>query len=411
MRILFLHNNFPAQFGHVGAFLARQGWTVVWGTAREGDFANYGGGRIVRYKPHREPSRETHPYAVSWERAVLHGQAVARVGLRMKAEGFTPDLVVAHSGWGPGLYVKEVWPDAKYLGYFEWYYTREAPDVAFLGERTEFSDSDLSSRSRNAQILMDLANSDVGLVPTRFQKATFPRVFDSLLRVQHDGIDTDAHRPADGVETGAPPERLRLPELDLSDVDELITYVARGMEPYRGFPQFMAALAEALKRRPKAHAVIVGEDRVAYGSQPKDGRSFKTRALEELDLDLDRVHFTGLLPRDQYQAVLRASSVHVYLTVPFVLSWSMMEAMASGCLLVASDTEPVREFIAHGRNGLLVDFHDRDALVDRICAALERPEDHAPLRAAARQSMLEGYAFHQILPAKQRLFEAIVAGD
>ncbi|MEO1330061.1 MAG: glycosyltransferase [Pseudomonadota bacterium] len=408
MRILFLHNNFPAQFGHVGAFLAKQGWDVVWGTAREGAFTSYQGGRIVRYKPHREPSKETHPYAVSWERAVLHGQAVARAGLKLKQSGFSPDLVVAHTGWGPGLYVKEIWPDTKFIGYFEWYYSREAPDVAYLNpdKTRDFSDADLSSRSRNAQILMDLANSEIGLVPTAFQKSTFPRKFDDVLHVQHDGIDTDAHRPR----AADAPRGLILPNLDLSGADEIITYVARGMEPYRGFTQFMAALEQIQKRRPNAHAVIVGEDRVAYGAQPKDGKSFKTRALEEHDLDLARTHFTGLLPRDQYQEVLRASSVHVYLTVPFVLSWSMMEAMATGCLLVASDTPPVREYLEHGRNGLLVDFHDRDAQVETICDALDRQADHAPLRVAARETILDGLSFDDILPAKQRLFETVANG-
>ncbi len=407
MRVLFLHNNFPAQFGHVGAYLAKQGWDVVWGTARAGDFNTHEGGRIVRYKPHREPNKGVHPYSVSWEKAVLHGQAVARTALQMKKQGFSPDLIVAHSGWGPGMYVKEIWPDAKFIGYYEWYYTREAPDVQFFGERPEFSDSDLSSRSRNAQILMDLANSEIGLVPTRFQKSTFPKIFDPMLVVQHDGIDTEAHRPA------ATPEeaRLRLPELDLSHVDELITYVARGMEPYRGFPQFMSALEQVLKRRPNAHAVIVGEDRVAYGSQPADGKSYKTRALEELDLDLSRVHFTGLLPRDQYQQVLRASSVHTYLTVPFVLSWSMMEAMASGCLMLCSDTEPVREFITDRENGLLVDYHDRDRLVEMLCDVLDRPDEYRPLRVAARAKILEGYGFDTLLPEKKRLFENVVNGS
>lgn len=408
MRILFLHNNFPAQFGHVGSYLARQGWDVTWGTAREGDYVTHNGGRIVRYAPHRDPAAATHPYAISWERAVLHGQAVARTALKLKKQGYTPDLVVAHSGWGPGLYVKDVWPETKFIGYFEWYYSRDAPDVAYLdaGQPRDFSDNDLASRSRNAQILMDLANSEIGLVPTAFQKSTFPRKFDQVLRVQHDGIDTEAHCP----KQPNAPKGLRLPNLDLSGVDEIITYVARGMEPYRGFPQFMAALEQIQKRRPNAHAVIVGEDRVAYGAKPKDGKSYKTKALENLDLDLARVHFTGLLPRNQYQEVLRASSVHVYLTVPFVLSWSMMEAMATGCLLVASNTAPVLEYLKHGENGLIVEFHDRDAQVETICETLERQDQYAPLRAAARRTILDGLSFQQLLPAKQQLFEAVLSG-
>ncbi len=401
LRILFLHNNFPAQFGFLGQHMARRGHDVWFGTAREN--SQLPGIKTAFYKPHRAVTEKIHPYAVNFENAVLHGQAVARMALALKDKGLDPDMVVAHSGWGPGLYAKDVWPRSKYVGYFEWYYTAPGPDVTFLNrsDEPESEDSRLRGRSRNAAILMDLANCEVGICPTRFQRDQFPDFFHRKLAVQHDGVDTDTYAPQEGA-------RLVLPDLDLSGESEIITYVARGMEPYRGFPQFMEALAKLQKRRPNAHAVIVGQDRVAYGKQPKDGRSYKTRALETLDLDPARTHFTGLIPRDQYRAVLQASSVHVYLTVPFVLSWSMIEAMSTGCLLLASDTEPVREVVEDGKNGLLVDFWDTDAIADRLEAVLADPAAHAPVRAAARETALARYSARETWPRLERLFEDVL---
>ena len=312
MRILFLHNNFPAQFGGLARYLSGQGHEVRFGTRWEG--TPPGWLHMVRFRPHREVGEQQHPYLRFLENAVLNGQALARVGWQMKEKGYSPDLVVAHSGWGPGLYVRDVWPDAKYLGYFEWYYRPDGADVGFLRDVTR--DDGPRIRTRNAAILLDLAECHWGLVPTEYQASQFPALLRRKLTVQHDGVDTEHFAPQPG-------RRLKLPGLDLSHVDELVTYVARGMEPYRGFPQAMSAFAEVQKRRPRAHVVVVGQDRVAYGRALPDGDTWRKKMLRELELDRDRLHFTGLLPRDQYREVLLASSVHVYLTVPFVLSWSM----------------------------------------------------------------------------------------
>ena len=258
-------------------------------------------------------------------------------------------------------------------------------------------------RTRNAAILLDLAACHWGLVPTTYQASGFPEFVRRKLTVQHDGVDTDYFAPQPG-------RRLRLPDLDLSRVEELVTYVARGMEPYRGFPQAMAAFAEVQKRRPRAHVVVVGEDRVAYGRRLPEGDTFRKKALRELDLDSNRLHFTGRLPRNQYREVLLASSAHVYLTVPFVLSWSMIEAMSAGCLLVASDTDPAREVVRDGETGLLVDFFDTGALAERICDTLDRPGDFAPLRDAARRTAVERYPAARLIPQRARLLEAVADG-
>ena len=400
MRVLFLHNNFPAQFGALAHYLAERGHEVTFGTRWKGQPPPWL--RMVRFQPHREVGKALHPYIAFVENAVLNGQALARVGWKMKdEEGYAPDLVVAHSGWGPGLYVQDIWPDAKYVGYFEWYYRTKGGDSGFLGKTTR--DDEHRIRTRNAAILLDLATCNWGIVPTGFQASQFPALMRRKLTIQHDGVDTDRFAPEPG-------RRLKLPELDLSHVDELVTYVGRGMEPYRGFPQAMTAFAEVLKRRPRAHVVIVGDDRIAYGRRLPDGDTWRKRMLRELDFDLDRLHFTGSLPRGHYREVLLASSVHVYLTVPFVLSWSMIEAMSAGCLLVASDTEPVREVVRDGENGLLAGFFDTQGIADRICEALDRPADFAGVREAARRTAVERYPASKLVPLRARLLESVADG-
>ena len=389
MRILFLHDNFPAQFGGIAQYLIGQGWDVSFATQREG--ARAPGVRTLHYKPHRSVTEAIHPYAGPFERAALSGQAVARLGLELSKEGYTPDIVVAHSGWGPGLYVKDVWPDTRLVGYFEWYYNTPGPDVSFFPDYSSGLDDALRTRGRNAPIVMDLTTCDAAICPTTWQASQFPDVFKSKMSVIHDGVDTEYFVP-NGNTTFSFEDR------EFTSKDKIITYVARGMEPYRGFPQFMAALELVQKRCSKVHALIVGADRVAYGKAADDGLSFKERAFRDLSLDLERVHFTGLLPRTEYLKVLQVSSVHAYLTVPFVLSWSMLEAMSAGCLLVASDTPPVRECATEGETALLVDFFDIEAIADKLCRAIESPHEHLHLRQAARQMVVERYAAHKTLP-------------
>ena len=399
MRVLFLHSNFPAQFGTLAHHLAEQGHEVTFGTSWEGTPPDWL--RLVRFSPHREVGPKQHPYLVSTEGAVLVGQGFARAAWRMKAQGYAPDCIVAHAGSGVGLYVRDVWPEARYVGYFEWYYRSRGADVGFLDGEVS-PDNQHRVRTRNTPILLDLAACNVGIVPTEYQAAQFPPFARPRLIVQHDGVDTEYFAPQ--------ARRLTLPGLDLAHVDEIVTYVARGQEPYRGFPQAMQAFAEVQKRRPGAHVVVVGEDRVAYGKNLPDGDTYRQKMLRELDFDRDRIHFTGLLARGHYRDVLLASSVHVYLTVPFVLSWSMIEALSAGCVVVASNTDPVLEVVRDGDNGLLVDFLDTARLADRICDVLERPDAFAGLREQARRTAVERYAASRLVPQRAKLLELAAAG-
>lgn len=399
MRILFLHDNFPAQFGVWGQYLAEKGWDIWYGTQRKG--VKVAGLSVFNYELHRSLTKNIHPYAASYERAILTGQGFARTGIKLKEDGFKPDIVVAHSGWGPGMFVKDIWPEAKYVGYFEWYYNSTAPDTEFLEPNNRPLDEILRARARNASITTDLVSCDAGICPTQFQKNQFPKLFDDKIAVLHDGIDTEMYQPLPGA-------RLKLPDLDLTHVDELVTYVARGMEPYRGFPEFMSALEILLNKRPNAHAVIVGEDRVAYGKKLPGNDSYKKRMRETLELDWDRVHFTGLLPRPQYLEVLQASSVHTYLTIPFVLSWSMMESMSAGCSIVASDVDPVREIGDQGTDVLsLVDMKDATAVANAIINLLEDQDRAKAMGQAARNVITSNYAARDLFKRKAQWLEQL----
>ncbi len=356
MRILFLHPNFPAQFRHVSKALAQNPkHTVVFGTNRQE--GNIPGVKKAIYQPSRPPSHKTHHYDIPLEKAVLEGQAVYRLLTKLKQQQFIPDIVFGHSGWGPTLFIKDIFPQAQLLCYFEWFYHAHGSDADFDPDDPIDANTEARIRIKNAPILIDLYSCDRGLSPTKWQKSQFPLEFHSKITVRHDGVDTEYFRPLAEA-------KLNLPRinLNLSTADEILTYVARGMEPYRGFPQLMETLFLLQQRRPKLHAVIVGQNRVAYGKQLPQGQNYKDLMLQKFPLDMNRVHFTGLLPYHEYLQVLQASSVHLYLTRPFVLSWSMLEALSTGCVVVGSKTAPVMEVIEDEVNGLLVDFFDTEAI-------------------------------------------------
>ena len=263
-------------------------------------------------------------------------------------------------------------------------------------------------RTRNAGNLLGLDAADWGQSPTQWQKSTYPAIYHPTLRVVHEGIDTDTVRPD-------PQARLRLPGNApvLAAGEEIVTYVARNLEPYRGFPSFMRSLPAILNARPRAQVVIIGGDEVSYGARLPEGQTYRQRLLDELGgaLDRNRVHFLGKVPYATFLKVLQVSAVHVYLTYPFVLSWSMLEAMAAGCLVVGSKTPPVEEVIRDGENGVLVDFFTPEAIAGRVVAALAEPEQFLALRKNARQTMIDAYDLKRIcLPEQIRLLETAAGG-
>lgn len=405
MRVLFLHPNFPAQFRHLATILGRDpNNEVVFGTKNERPEWKIPGVRKAVFTPSRDPRPETHHYVRPLESAVLHGQAVFRIAEKLKSNGFVPDLVYGHSGWGPTLFMKDAFPNTPLMCYFEWFYWSKNSDADFDPAEPLNADDMARIRVKNAPILMDLYGCDWGLSPTQWQKSRFPNEFQSKISIMHDGVDTEYFKPNPGA-------KLVLPNLDLSGVDEIVTYVSRGMEPYRGFPEFIESLAYLQEKRPNCHVVVVASERVCYGRSLPEGKSYKQHMLEKVPLDLSRVHFVGTLPYNLYLKVLQVSDVHVYLTRPFVLSWSMIEAMSTGCVVLGSATAPVEEVIRDGENGLLADFFSPKQIADRVNEVFESSDRMAQLRANARQTVLERYSHAQLLPRHLQLMREVANGN
>lgn len=315
--------------------------------------------------------------------------------------------MVGHNGWGEILFLKDVYPDTPLLGYFEFFYRARGVDVGFDPEYPSTPDSAPRVRMMNAGNLLGLDAADWGQTPTLWQRDQYPARYHDRLLVCHEGIDTSVVRPNAEVQLALPTGRV------LTRADQVITFVSRNLEPYRGFHVFMRALPELLARHPKAHVVLLGGDEVSYGARLPLGESYKARLLAEVGSRLDpaRVHFLGKVPYGTFLQVLQVSSAHVYLTYPFVLSWSLMEAMAAECMIIGSATPPVMEVIAHERNGLLVDFFDRQALLAAVDRALAQGEDLAAMRQAARQHVLNHFDLHGIcLPNHRAIIEHLAAG-
>lgn len=408
MRVLFVHQNFPGQYKHLAPALAARRDTEVVALAinRQPPTENV---KVVYYEPKRSSSQNVHPWVSDIETKVIRGEAAALAAAQLKQQGFQPDVICAHPGWGEALFLKDVWPDARLLSFIEFYYEAQGSDYAF---DREFSDASLAGlcrlRMKNANHLLTLVASDWAVSPTHFQRDRVPALFHDKMSVIHDGVDTALVRPD-------PADTLRLEKagVTLSRQDEVITFVNRNLEPYRGFHVFMRALPEIQKRRPKAWVLILGGDEVSYGAQPPTGQTYRQILMNEVGakLDMSRIRFLGRVPYESFLKLLHVSAAHVYLTYPFVLSWSMLEAMAAECLVIGSATAPVQEVIVDGENGLLVDFFSPEAIADAIDRAIDDPDQLRPLRARARQTVIERYDLNTVcLPRHLALVDAVAEG-
>ena len=375
MRILFVHQNFPGQFPHLAPALAARGHDVLALTAETNQRPSPV--RVGKYASPPQPQATGlgRTYSEMAERGWMAARAARALRDR---HGYAPDVILGHSGWGETLFLREIWPDAKLLVYAELLYRTRGHDVGFDPEITPDSDEGrVSTLSRSAHLIQGLVQADAGLSPTRYQADSFPPELRQKLTVIHDGIDTDIVKPNPAASLTLPDGRV------LTAGDEVLSYVSRSLEPYRGFHRFMRALPAVMRARPGAQVVLISGNGVSYGGKPQDADSWKARMLAEVGdkLPLDRVHFLGRVPYGTYLSTLQVSRVHCYLTYPFVLSWSLTEAMSAGCLIVGSDTEPVRELIRDGENGRLVPFHDRAALEAALIRALEGDPQAGRLKA------------------------------
>ena len=381
MRILFSHTNHPSQFRRLLPALVLEGHDIVFlAKANEWHSPSVAGYRLIPVRDHRGSSGSTlHPFLRRFEPAVLHGQAVFRVARDLKEQGWIPDIIINHVGFGNGLYLSDVFPEARRIGFFEWYYNSEAGDLAFLHPHGISDDHRLRLRTWNAQILLELAAVDVAVTPTQWQLCQFPAWMQPQFRVIHEGVDVHGLSQLRSKSTNSRP--FGLPQ---DQSIEIVTYLSRCFEEYRGFPQAMSALSRLQRERPNVHLLLVGSDEIAYGSPRSDGRTWRQWAIDELDFDPSRTHWLGMLQNEAYEQLLECSDLHLYLTVPFVLSWSLLESMAAGCAVVASNTDPVMEVMEHEKTGLLVDFWDEDEQV----SAMHRMLDDSLLRESCRNGAM-----------------------
>jgi glycosyltransferase involved in cell wall biosynthesis len=406
--LFFIHQNFPAQYLHVARHLAAKPQNRVYFiTQSEHNQLP----RVIKliYKPDLPAAPGCHPYVSAFDLAVRTGVAVAEVCRKLKAGGILPDLVIGHAGWGETLFVKDVFPDVPLLANFEFFYHAAGADVGFDPEfSAPRADDAPRLQVRNALNRMSFAACDWGHTATAWQRSLFPAGMQRRITLLHEGVDTARVAPDPDAWL-----KLARENITLTGDDEIVTYVARHLEPYRGFHVFMRALPEILRRRPRAQVLIAGDDGVGYGDPPPVGGGYRAVMQAELagQLDLDRVHFLGHVPYDLYLNLLQISSVHVYLSYPFVLSWSFIEALAAGCLVVGAATAPVLEVLRDGENGLTADFFDIKAISDRVDEALRYPESMRPLRAAARDTAIRDFDLEScILPQWLALIDTLAAG-
>ena len=380
MRFLFVHQNFPGQYLHlVRHLVAQRTHDLVFITEENGNAIP--GVRKAIYRMPPTPNLGTHRDAQEFEAGMIRAGLVAAVAGNLRALGFQPDIVIGHHGWGELLNMQDVFPGVPLLGYFEFYYNLRGYDVNFDPEFPSPVEGLSRIRAKNGVNLLALTNPGRGQTPTWFQRESYPAWAQPGITVLPEGVNLETCRPDPAVRASP----LALPGFTVSPQDKLVTYVARDLEPYRGFHIMMRALPALLRERPDCKVVLVGADGVSYGARLLDS-TWRAWLSAEIGpaMDLARVHFPGRLDYDSYVRLLQRSDAHVYLTYPFVASWSLREALACGCAIVASDTAPVHEFVQDGVTGLLTPFHDPAALAQRVLHLLDDPAMAARLGEEAR---------------------------
>ncbi len=392
MRILLIHQNFPGQYKHLGPALAARGDEVVALTPKVKKPAIWKGIRVVPYQIKRGNAKGGHPWVVDLETKIIRGEACYDGAMQLKQQGFEPDVILAHHGWGESMFLKDVWPNARIGLYCEFYHLPEYPYMNFDPEfdKTGTPKDALRLRVRNLNNHMHFDFAEAGISPTHFQADTFPQPFRDKITVMHDGVNTDM------LCQNIDAKLVVNDGLTLTRNDEVVTFINRNLEPYRGYHIFMRALPDILKRRPNAHIVMLGGDDVSYGARPPQGKTWKQIFIDEVrgqisDQDWQRVHFMGRVPYDQFLSMVQVSRVHVYLTYPFVLSWSLLESMSAQAAILASDTPPVLEAIKDNETGVLVDFFDTKGIVDKLDTLLDDPDLRDRLGRSARDFVIRTY--------------------
>ncbi|MEL7167583.1 MAG: glycosyltransferase family 4 protein [Pseudomonadota bacterium] len=409
MKFLFVHQNMPGQYRHLVEWLMAQGGhEVVFLTQRLNPF-EVPGIQKVQYKTHHKAPEKAYGLAKTWENAAGNGFGAVQALQKIVDDGFFPDIVIGHVGWGEMSFFREVLPETPIIGFFEYFYSDKGGPVGFDPESPTNAHTPYLMAAHNTVPLYNIEQVTLGHAPTFWQRDRFPTSFHAKMYVCHDGIRTDLLGPN-------PDASLTLGRLDtpLTRADEVVTYMARNLETTRGFHQFMRAVPHIQKARPGARIIVIGGNETSYGSDNKHPGGLRGQMEQEVGhlIDWNRLHFLGRVSYEDYQKIIQVSSCHIYLTMPFVLSWSMLECMAMQATIVASDVAPVREAMTHGETGLLVDFFDPEGLARQVADVLENPDAYAHIGPAARQHVIDTYDFQTVcLPEHLRQINALVPAD
>lgn len=409
MKILMVHQNYPGQYRELLTWLIEQGGhEIVFLTQKEG-VPQRAGVKVIRYRAHHKPSDAAYALTKYWEECCGNGLGAARAMEQLDAEGFVPDIILGHIGWGELTFVRQVWKDVPVIGYFEYYYLFEGGSVGFDPEFPATSDTRYILHARNAMNFANIETVTLGVVPTKWQQDTFPKSFHGKFYTCHDGIRTDRLLPNPDASIGL--SRLKR---NITRNDEIITYMARNLEPVRGFHQFMRALPKILDARPNARALIIGGYEASYGRKSDIEGGYRAQMEREVgkDLDWSRVHFLGRVPYDDFRKIICLSRCHIYLTVPFVLSWSLLEAMSMQAPIVASNTAPVREVMKDGKAGLMADFFSPDEIAEKAIQLLSDYKLGEKLGRTARAQVIRSFDFEKVcLPQHLKQINKLVPKD
>lgn len=402
MHVAFVHRRGFGQFAALAAHLAQSGHEVSLVT--ETVDQRIPAVRVIRHRAEPGPRANGHMarHLAIADHHVRIGHRVAETFDAMARHGQAPNVVIGHIGWGSMMFVKDALPQVPMLGYCEFFYRAEGADIGFAPDDRPDIDTRKRMRLRNVAQLLSLEAMDGGVSPTQWQRSLYPADVRSRIAVCHEGVDTEHFRPD-------PTASVRLADQRVLKAGDppVVTFVARDLEPYRGFPQALEAASKVLRAHPNAVFVFVGGNGVSYGAPPPGGGSWKDHLLASLDIPRDRVFFPGAISHALLRQLYRISAAHIYLTYPFVLSWSVLEAMACGALVIGSDTAPVREIIRSGRNGILVPFFDTDVLAETIVDVLKNPGGFRPLRVAGRRTVEQRFRLNNCLLRQQSLIRAV----
>lgn len=411
-KILFTHQNFPGQFKHLAPALVGK---------YEVHSLSLGDNEIEGIQHHKYSlngqlnTKNLNRLTIEFESKMIRALSAGDKCLEIKKSGFNPDLIISHPGWGENLLLKEIWKDTKLINYFEFYYNTKDSDVDFdLKEQERPKHNyDLTTKlvARNAPLLLACNQSDLMIAPTNFQKSTAPLEYRDKIKVIHEGVDTEIVKKTNKESIDIYDDKNSDDKVTLTKNDKVITFVNRNLEPYRGYHIFMRCLPEIIKKHPDAYILIIGGNEVSYGASPKNG-SYKDLYFNEIKNKIPENHKIKFLGRVPYEILLNIfgiSSVHVYLTYPFVLSWSMLEAMSMEALILGSKTPPVEEVIINNKNGLLVDFFDHEEMSQKIISILNNPKEYEKIRKEARKFIVKNYDLKSIcLPKQIDLIEGLL---